>query len=279
MSEPQLSKKDLVLGLVALVMGILGLFGSFFLVLRQVDFSGQSAPGEVPQQVKLTNLTQNSASISWVTNDQVSAAVEYGLRSDLESSLSTFDDRGGNITSKIHHVTLKNLKPGSAYYFHLTSGSSTFDNQGKPYVFSTPQHYSVTPLPPAIIKGRFGKEALVYFSFRNSLPVSSLTDEKGFFLLTINNALSSDQIGFHSVQKGEKGYLLFQDAKASETQEVIITGEETMFEKQADTPAQIENPKTLESELPAPMAVKPASSFVKRVINYILTILGFANEQ
>ena len=149
MSEAQLSKKDLVLGLIALVMGILGLFGSFFLVLRQVDFSGQTAPGEVPRELKLTNLTQNSASISWVTNDRVSAAVEYGLRSDLESSLSAFDERGGNIVSTIHQVTLKNLKPSSAYYFRLISGSSTFDNQGKPYVFSTPQHISATPLPPA----------------------------------------------------------------------------------------------------------------------------------
>lgn len=279
MSTSDLSKRDLVVGLVALGVGILGLLGSFFLVLRQVDFSGQSAPGEVPQQVKLTNLTQNSASVSWVTNDVVSGAVIYGLRSDLESNISTYDDRGGNITSNLHHVTLKNLKPGITYYFRLVSGSATFDNQGKPYVFSTPQHSSLTPLPPAIVKGKSAKEALVYFSFRNSLPVSSLSDEKGFFLVTINNALNNDQSDFHSVQNGERGYLLFQSAKDTETREVIITGEETLVENTTVSPLPIEKPKTLESELPAPAQVKPANSFVQNIINYFQQILGFPSEE
>jgi len=279
MSVSNLSKRNLIVGLVALGIGILGLFGSFFLVLRQVDFSGQSAPGEVPQQVKLTNLTENSASISWVTNDSVSGAVVYGLRPDLESNISTYDDRGGNITSNLHHVTLKNLKPGSAYYFRLVSGSASFDNQSKPYVFSTPQHSSLTPLPPAIVKGKTAKEALVYFSFRNSLPVSTLSDEKGFFLVTINNALNNDQSNFHSVQNGERGYLLFQSAKDSETREVVIGGEETLVEETPTAALPVEKPKALESELPAPAAVKPASSFVQNIINYFQQILGFSSEE
>lgn len=278
MPDYQLSKKDMVFGLIALGVGILGLFGSFFLVLRQVDFSGQSAPGEVPQQVKLTNLTENSASISWVTNDTASGAVVYGVRQDLESNMTTFDDRGGNITSLLHHATLKNLKPGSAYYFRIVSGSSTFDNQGKPYVFSTPQHSSLTPLPPAIIKGRADKEALVYFSFRNSLPVSSLSDEKGYFLVTINNALNSDQQSFHSVQNGEKGYLFFQYDKGSDTQEVIVTGEETTIEAIKPAGLPIENPRSLESQLPAAAEVSPTSSFFQRIIDYLQSLLGLSDE-
>ncbi len=279
MPNNDLSRRDLVVGLVALGVGILGLLGSFFLVLRQVDFSGQSAPGEAPQQVKLTNLTENSASISWLTNDLASGAVAYGVKPDLESNISTFDDRGGNVSSLLHQVTLKNLKPGSAYYFRIVSGTSTFDNQGKPYVFSTPQHYSLTPLPPAILKGRSEKESLVYFSFRNSLPVSALSDEKGFYLLTINNALNSDQEGFHSVQSGEKGYLLFQYAKESQTQEVVITGEETLVENNQVSPLPVEKPKTLESELPAAAQVKPASSFIQNIVNYFQRILGFPGEE
>jgi len=245
------STKKTIIGLIAITAGLVGLSGSLILTLHKTVYQGKASVESTPAEIRLTNLSGNSLSISWLTQELVIGGVIYGTNPSLSPSLTGFDDREGEVRSTVHHVTLKNLKPETTYYFRLISGDSYFDNQGSPYTFSTPRHSGQTPAPPYIFKGKLGRqEVLIYFSFNDSTPISTLTDEQGNFLLSFNNALRKDKSNYYPVQKGEKGLLLIQDKETAQTFEVVI-GEE-VFSPETATSADGEREVSLEANLPLP---------------------------
>lgn len=270
MSINNLSRKDLILGLAVMVIGMTGLLASLFLVLRQATYQGLAGPEEIPRELRVTNLSENSASISWTTDKPGVASVVYGTNQEITPSLLAFDDRGGNTASTVHYITLKNLKPATAYYFRLICQGRSFDNQGTPYVFSTPQHTSFTPSVPFVIKGKQTPETMVYFSFASSTSLSTLTDENGNYLLSLNNALTKSLERSYPVQKGEKGYLLFQDGKKSLTQEVVVEDEMTLAEGTATETAE---PSSLKSKLPIPVETW-LPSILEKFIEFVRNLLG-----
>ncbi len=266
------SKRNVALGIGAIVVGIIGLFASLFLTLGRVVYQEKASPQQAPREIRLTNLSENSVSVSWLTEEPVLGGVIYGVNSSLSSSFVGLDDRGEDVVSSLHHVTLKNLKPEITYYFRLISGAGYFDNQGTPYVFSTPRHSSLTPAPPYVFKGKFGQEALVYFSFDDSTPISTLTNEKGNFLLSLNNALTKDQSRYYPIQKGEKGSLMIQDSTTSQTFEAVV-GEETITSEMTEGLEETGEPTSLAAKLPAPEE-HILLSLKMKVIQFLERIIG-----
>jgi len=252
-------------GLVVIFIGIVGLILGLGLVFYKAVYWSEASSYGAPSEVRITNLSENSATVSFVTQNQTLASVVFGTYPDLSSASVAFDDRGNNISSSIHHLTLKNLQPGTTYYFCLVSGGKTFDNQGTPYVFSTPKHTGFTPSPPFVIKGRQNPETIVYFSFPSSTSLSTLTSEDGNWLLSLNNVLTKNLERPYPVQKGEKGYLFFQDGKKSLSQEIVVEEEMTIVQNEAKETTE---PAALKSELPAPAEVK-SPSFLARVLEFL----------
>jgi len=245
---------------------------------KPVVFEGRASPGVFPKEVKITNLSPNSFTVSWITSQAVRGNVLYGT-SENEIFFKALDDRGEETSSLIHYVTLKELKPGTTYYFNLVSGGDIFDNGGRPYLITTPQLSGATPSPPFILKGRAGEEGIVYFSLNESLPVSSLTDERGNFLLNLNNALRKDATGYYQPQKGEVGYLLLQTPNAAKTKKIIVDEEEIVsFETENKSLGEVQ--KIVVSNLPAPQE-KTKISFWSKMLNFfrnIIISLGFSKN-
>lgn len=98
------------------------------------------------REVTLSNLTSNSATISWVTDDSLKASVQFSknntwpiLIDRLFTKDMAYDDRNtkeegasyvysSEIASdrKIHHVTVRNLDPETTYYFRINGNFKTF---------------------------------------------------------------------------------------------------------------------------------------------------------
>ncbi len=79
----------------------------------------QSNSVQITQPPKVENVTGNSAVIAWSTNVNSSTLVRYGT--DQGSLSQTAQMPWGGLT---HRVTLKNLKPGTTYYYQAESGKA-----------------------------------------------------------------------------------------------------------------------------------------------------------
>jgi Purple acid Phosphatase, N-terminal domain len=86
--------------------------------LAQVD---QTAPQI--SSVQVSGVTENSATITWSTNENADSLVNYGLQPDYGILRTPIADR------KAHSMTLENLEPGRVYYFRVVSADSN-GNQG-----------------------------------------------------------------------------------------------------------------------------------------------------
>jgi phosphodiesterase/alkaline phosphatase D-like protein len=76
----------------------------------------QNGPVQITQPPKVENVTNNSAIIAWSTNVNSSTLVRYGT--DQNSLNQSAQMPWGGLT---HRVTLKNLQPGTTYFYQAVS--------------------------------------------------------------------------------------------------------------------------------------------------------------
>ncbi len=173
------------------------LTGSLVILVRQLQkpqlIAPRAAPEETPRDIRITNLTENSAAVSWITTDSLAGIIKYGTDPSRLDKTGSEDD--GRSPSTVHHITLKPLKPETTYYFRLQSGLSIFDDSGKPFTVTTPKVIS-TPPPPQTIYGSIlpasgsslADRAIVYVDIPNSsTPLSTLVNpDSGNWSLSIS---------------------------------------------------------------------------------------------
>jgi hypothetical protein len=88
--------------------------------------------------VNVTNITNNSATITWISNEPSDLRVNWSLNPDLSFNYTIF-----NLTlTTFHYVTLTDLEPDQTYYFEVTSvdfigNSATDSNSSMYYRFTT----------------------------------------------------------------------------------------------------------------------------------------------
>jgi hypothetical protein len=98
----------------------------------------------VPGSVSVTDITETSAEISWTTNTTSDSRVNYGTTPALGQT------KPGASEGTAHNIILTGLTQGTKYYFEVestdTSGTTTDDNEGEYYSFTTlaPATYSIT---------------------------------------------------------------------------------------------------------------------------------------
>ena len=128
-------KLPAIIGILLLVVGV---GAGIFLVQSDTGFIPRATPEFAPQSLVVTNISENSFSISWVTDQKAGGFLKYGV---VVNKLNTVenDDRDqltGNTGSyNTHHITIKNLEPETTYYFKIASGGKNqfYNDNGQPY--------------------------------------------------------------------------------------------------------------------------------------------------
>lgn len=196
-----------ILGLLILLVSI----GTGVLLIRQGPiWILRAGPEITPKQVKITNISENGFTVSWVTDGQTSGFVKYGTETNLITT--TQDDRdqlsGKTGSFLTHYITLNNLKPATNYYFKISSGGKLFDNNGQPYQTTTASSIQ-TPLPPSDVaygmvvdqNGAPIEGTIVYLSLANTTPLSTLTKSSGSWVIPLNLARSIDLTSYASYDR------------------------------------------------------------------------------
>ncbi len=186
-----------------------------------------------PPGFKITNITGNSFTLSWTSSTAVVGKVQYGKVGEALSGTAV-DDRGADIASKVHHVTVgfsQPLESNQTYRYEIVSGQTIFTG---PLSTSTgPALSRPTISTQSLVRGRVVKEdgspaeeALVYMKIKDSArnesnEISTWTNKQGNWVIVLNNARNRDLIQSFSF-KPEDTLNLFSQAASEGKGKVSI---------------------------------------------------------
>ena len=212
------------------------------------------APTLAISGIKVSNITDLSATISWVTDKPATSQVEYGTTSAYGST-TPLDEK---LTTS-HSVTLAGLKPNTAYHFKIKSKDATGNETAfQDQTFATRGTVSVTAetgpevgkrAPDFTLSAIDGKQAslsqfrgktvMVKFwvdsqSSRTEMPLIQRFYEKwsdkDLVILAINWKQKPDEVKSFATSKGLTfTVLLDQDGKVASTYRVSPSVHPTCF--------------------------------------------------
>jgi len=182
---------------IAILILAAGVFFGVFLIRKTQTFSLKASGQIIPQQVKITNITDISFTVSWITQSATNGFIVFGETSQLGQT--ALDDREPGTEARelffTHYVTVKNLKSSTKYFFKIGSAGKLFDNRGKAYEITTASVINL-PLPNAdtaygiVLEpgGNPAKGAIVYLSLANTVPLSCLVKNDGSWVIPLSTA-------------------------------------------------------------------------------------------
>lgn len=183
---------------ILLIIGGIGV--TSFLARNTTLFTTRAGPTDVPQNVKVTNVSGSSFTVSYTTADTVLGSIVYGKTQSLSSTtVDQRDEKNGTIAPhNVHIFTISKLSPNSKYYFAIISGQTTYLENGKPYTVTTapiiegdiPFDMQITGniLSP---DGSKVSEALIYTE-NPDLETTVTVSENGKYTLHINTMRTKD---------------------------------------------------------------------------------------
>ncbi len=179
-----------ILGLGIIVMGIIV---GVYLTVREQVFISHASPNITPQNITLSNITDDSVTISWKTQSPVSSFISYGAENPAGSI--ALDDRDSNPPApySIHYATIKNLLPKTSYQFKIVSGKNS--SEVSKFTTASPINQQVlfNPVIGSIIDAdKPLNSGIVYLSIADATTLSSLVKDSGNFLIPLSQIRKKD---------------------------------------------------------------------------------------
>lgn len=194
-----------------LIILILGLVIGLYLISQKTSLFSKAGVSDIPKEVKISNIADNSFTISWITDIATPGFIQYGKDQNLGQTALDDRDSGSQTAHFTHHVSLKNLDPNSPYYFKIGSGAKVYDNSGQPYTQTTAPTTTDTPpladpLFGKVLKqnGQAPNEALVYLQPEHGTVLSSYIRSDGNFLITLTNARADNLSSYLTFDSNRK---------------------------------------------------------------------------
>ena len=194
-------KKDLlnkrIPTILALVLLVGGLVGGIVLVSEPQSLLTKAGPTATPQNVKITNKTDSSLTVSWITDTPVIGAVEYS-NNPTKLEMTARDKRdlsgGGDGTYTTHLTEIKNLIPNTIYYLRIVSGSENYLDGDSPYQIKTWTR-NIEATGEDLIRGKIMTSsgsglngAIVYVDVEGGETLATISQTDGSWLVDLAQA-------------------------------------------------------------------------------------------
>ncbi len=181
-------KKNKIPTFLGLIILVVGLVVGVFLVQNLQIFKSGASVDAAPKDVRITNITDDSFTVSWITEKETSGFIKWGESESLGKTQGGESDEA----SLTHSVTLTSLKPLTNYFFKVNSGGDDFDNNGNTWQTQTGPTLT-TNSTNIILSGTITdvssqpvKNALVYVTISGAQPLSTVTSGSGAWLIPVS---------------------------------------------------------------------------------------------
>ena len=164
----------------------LGIATGVILNLNEQNIISKAYPSVRVQNLTLTNVSDDSVTISWQTTSPVAAFINFGITSLNEYTIL-------EKPHTLHYVTIKNLLPKTTYQYKIVTGKTSTDT----FKFSTAiplnTQIGLQPVIGSVLDGdKPLNEGLVYLSIYGATTQSSLIKTSGNFLIPTSQIRKSD---------------------------------------------------------------------------------------
>ncbi|HKB88183.1 MAG TPA: fibronectin type III domain-containing protein [Patescibacteria group bacterium] len=197
-----MKKKSTIPTILGILVLLVGLFAAvFFLRNAQVFRIGASAEA-APKDIRVGNITDNSATISWTTDKATSDFIEWGNSAGNTGKVESEDSNNQKYFS--HSISLTGLSGNTNYFYKINSDGTTFDNGGIPWQLTTGASLSINKasvlLSGTVINatGTPEKKALIYANVGGYL-LSTLTSDTGNFVFQLGSARTPDLANYAQI--------------------------------------------------------------------------------
>lgn len=184
-------KKEKIPTILGIGFLILGIAAGVMLISNRQIFRLRASPEIAPKNVRVSNISEGSFSVSWTTNKETRGFIVWGESS--ESINKTRLDLS-NTSSFIHYLLIDNLSPSKSYYFKINSDGRQFDSNGLPWQIKTGPQIPVQP-GAYIISGSVTtssgaplKGALVFVTVGGGSLLSTYTSGDGSWAIPISTS-------------------------------------------------------------------------------------------
>lgn len=212
-----------ILGLAILIAGLGA--GVFLIGQEQMFRLGASADFE-PKDVRISNVSDTSFTISWTTNRDALGQVNWGTTTSLGQS----NREENTALKKVHYVTLRNLSPSTNYFFVINSGGQNYDNSGVPWALRTGPSIS-TPVTTALASGVVldpdggpSSGAIVYINSGKIAQLSAITSQNGSWTIPLSIARTKTLNEYVALTEDDTLELFVQGDGAVATVQTVAKG-------------------------------------------------------
>lgn len=190
---------------------VIGIVFTTFLVKGPSQFQIQANPKNDPVNVQITNVSDTSFTVAYVTDDKVIGTINYSTNpEDLNNiALDERDQLSQEVNEyQAHSITANNLEPNTSYYFTITSGDEKFDNNGEPYFAKTGNRISAPPSTQVPMAGTILNpdgtsisDGIVFVTISGAGKISGLVKNKGNYTIPLNNLRSADLGSYYTIDE------------------------------------------------------------------------------
>lgn len=177
---------------------VLGIVLTTIIVRVQTSLKSSASNSQQPQNVKITNLSDNSFTITYKTDVATTGSVGYGSSKQLGNVQLEGPD-----SKNVHSITVEKLLPLTKYYLVIASGQNTFLNNGIPFEISTGPNISSPSALQAVVKGKVilpdgnaPSEALIYLNADGSQLLSTTVTKNGEFNFSLKELRTDDLLKY-----------------------------------------------------------------------------------
>lgn len=211
-----------ILGITVLVAGIAV---GVALIGQQQIFRLGATGGAAPEDVRVSNISHSSFTVSWITQKETVGHVSWGTNTALGQLARQIE----STNKRVHSVTINGLQPAANYYFVINSGGTEFDNNGVPWAVTTGPALSAstgTLLASGSVTKSDGTPAdnvLVYINGGNISQLSATTSPNGTWTIPLSIARNRTLSGYADLSSGVELDIFVQAGQATAAAQISAT--------------------------------------------------------
>jgi hypothetical protein len=163
-----------------------------FLIRGRTDFQGHASQDVIPQHVMISNITQNSFTVSFTTQANSQGAVVLEETNTLNSLFTDSQETTSSKEFVNHSITVNKLQPETQYSFSIISNDKKYLDESHFFTVKTGNVLDDTSSNTKVAQGRIllpngqpANGALVYVNSDSSQLLSSITKPDGTFTIPL----------------------------------------------------------------------------------------------